>query len=70
MVSPSQDCRLAFGDPNLFTDKLDIEEASDLRFMLCLITSNRAEIQDFILKFMTTTLQRYLGKCLNTVWFK
>ncbi|KAJ7759388.1 armadillo-type protein [Mycena maculata] len=35
-------------------------EASDLQFMLCLMTSKQHEIQDFVLKFMTTTIQRYL----------
>ncbi|KAJ6452939.1 hypothetical protein C8R45DRAFT_1039875 [Mycena sanguinolenta] len=35
-------------------------EEWDLRFILCLITSKNAEVQDFVLKFMTTTLQQYL----------
>ncbi|KAF7333292.1 hypothetical protein MSAN_02424100 [Mycena sanguinolenta] len=39
--------------------RLKLEE-SDLRFISSLITSRNTEVQDFVLKFMTNTLQQYL----------
>ncbi|KAJ6469888.1 armadillo-type protein [Mycena sanguinolenta] len=44
--------------------RLNLEE-SDLRFILCLITSKNTEVQDFMLKFMTKTLQQYLETWRN-----
>ncbi|KAJ7617722.1 hypothetical protein FB45DRAFT_932527 [Roridomyces roridus] len=42
--------------------KITVEEASDLQFALSLITSKQPAVQDFVLKSMTTTLQRYLAR--------
>ncbi|KAJ6469874.1 armadillo-type protein [Mycena sanguinolenta] len=44
--------------------RLELEE-SDLRFILCLVTSKNPEVQDFVLKFMTGTLQQYLETWRN-----
>ncbi|KAJ6467273.1 armadillo-type protein, partial [Mycena sanguinolenta] len=40
-------------------ERLELEE-SDLRFILRLVTSQNPEVQDFVLKFMTSRLQQYL----------
>ncbi|KAJ6469945.1 hypothetical protein C8R45DRAFT_1166500 [Mycena sanguinolenta] len=44
--------------------RLNLEE-TNLRFILCLITSKNTEVQDFMLKFMTRTLQQYLETWRN-----
>ncbi|KAJ6469965.1 armadillo-type protein [Mycena sanguinolenta] len=49
-------------------ERLKLEE-SDLQFTLCLITCKKAELQDYVMKFMTTTLQKYLETCRNASKF-
>ncbi|KAJ6572193.1 armadillo-type protein [Mycena capillaripes] len=49
-------------------ERLELE-TSDLRFILCLITSKQTEVQDFVLKFMTTSLQHYLEKWITASAF-
>ncbi|KAK7014371.1 armadillo-type protein [Favolaschia claudopus] len=49
-------------------ERLEIE-TSDLRFVLCLISSKQTEVQDFVLKNMTTTLQRYLEEWITASTF-
>ncbi|KAJ7683658.1 armadillo-type protein [Mycena rosella] len=44
-------------------------EPSDLQFVLCFMMSKQTEVQDFILKFMTSTLQHYLETWRNTSTF-
>ncbi|KAJ7721638.1 hypothetical protein B0H16DRAFT_1699590 [Mycena metata] len=46
---------------HLFDEKRLEHEEADLQFVLCLTTLKRPEVQNFVLKFMTTTLQQYLG---------
>ncbi|KAJ7745286.1 armadillo-type protein [Mycena metata] len=53
----------------LFEEKRLEHEETDLQFVLCLITSKRPEVQNFMLKFMTTTLQQYLVTCIKAEKF-
>ncbi|KAJ7715891.1 armadillo-type protein [Mycena metata] len=45
---------------HLFEEGRLRHEETDLQFFLCLVTSKRAEVQNFVLKYMITMLQQYL----------
>ncbi|KAJ6544971.1 hypothetical protein DFH09DRAFT_1172373, partial [Mycena vulgaris] len=51
---------------SLFANAVLKQEASDLRFVVCLMTSKHTGVQDFVLKFMTSSLQHYLETWTET----
>ncbi|KAJ7798930.1 armadillo-type protein, partial [Mycena olivaceomarginata] len=65
--------KLSWGHLLLISRLLEDErlelETSDLHFVLCLITSKQTDVQDFVLKFMTTTVQHYFEEWITASTF-
>ncbi|KAF7345811.1 hypothetical protein MVEN_01602300 [Mycena venus] len=65
MISWGHMCLIA----SLFKHKRLKDEASDLQFVLCLIMSRRVELQEYMARFMTGTLQPYLETWIKAQTF-